>query len=123
MYANLCPMTPERLFKLLSDPTRLRCAMLLHAEASLCVCELTEALELSQPKISRHLAMLREGGLVQDERRGQWVHYRLHPALPEWVVEVLESASRSDSGSGLLAADQRRLAAMTARPSFDDCAA
>jgi ArsR family transcriptional regulator len=116
-------MTPDRLFKLLSDPTRLRCAMLLHAEASLCVCELTEALELSQPKISRHLAMLREGGLVQDERRGQWVHYRLHPALSGWVFDVLEAASRSDSGAGLLAADKRRLAAMAVRPSIEYCAA
>ena len=115
-------MTPDHLFKLLSDPTRLRCGMLLHAEASLCVCELTEALNLSQPKISRHLAMLREGGLVQDERRGQWVHYRLHPDLPEWAVEVLGAASRSDAGAAVLAEDERRLAEMATRPSFDRCA-
>lgn len=116
-------MTPDRLFKLLSDPTRLRCALLLHAEGSLCVCELTEALALSQPKISRHLAMLREGGLVQDERRGQWVHYRLHPALPQWAVDVLGSASRSDAGASLLSADSVRLAAITVRPSLERCAA
>ncbi|HRQ57179.1 MAG TPA: metalloregulator ArsR/SmtB family transcription factor [Azoarcus taiwanensis] len=116
-------MNPEHLFKLLSDPTRLRCALLLHRELSLCVCELTEALELSQPKISRHLAMLREGGLVQDERRGQWVHYRLHPSLPGWVVEVLDSARRSDWGELTVNADGRRLAAMTIRPSIERCGA
>lgn len=115
-------MTLEQLFKLLSDPTRLRCMLLLHAEVSLCVCELTSALELSQPKISRHLAMLREGGLVQDERRGQWVHYRLHASLSNWVFDVLAAASRSDSGASLLAADKRRLAAMAVRPSIDYCA-
>ncbi len=46
----------KSLFQLLSDPTRLRCLLLMQVEGELCVCELTHALDLSQPKISRHLA-------------------------------------------------------------------
>jgi DNA-binding transcriptional ArsR family regulator len=54
----------DTLFRLLADTTRLRIVMLLQQAGELCVCELTHALDLSQPKISRHLAHLREGGLL-----------------------------------------------------------
>jgi len=51
-------MKPENLFNLLSDSTRLRCLMLIQAEGGACVCEMTFALEDSQPKISRHLVFM-----------------------------------------------------------------
>jgi DNA-binding transcriptional ArsR family regulator len=44
-----------------------------------CACDLCAALDQSQPKISRHLAMLRESGLLLDRKQGKWVHYRLSP--------------------------------------------
>jgi biotin operon repressor len=75
-------VTAENFFPALADPTRLRCLLLLATEGELCVCELTHALNESQPKISRHLAMLREAGIVSDRREGLWVHYRLSPDLP-----------------------------------------
>jgi len=62
------------LLKALADETRLRIMALL-CKKEMCVCELCEVLEESQPKVSRHLAMLRSMGLVQDERRSQWVFY------------------------------------------------
>ena len=66
----------SRLFKALGDETRLRIvALLSHGE--LCVCHLEEALGLSQPKVSRHLATLRAAGIVEDHREGTWVYYRL----------------------------------------------
>jgi ArsR family transcriptional regulator, arsenate/arsenite/antimonite-responsive transcriptional repressor len=66
----------SRLFKALGDETRLRIvALLSHGE--LCVCHLEEALQLSQPKVSRHLATLRSAGVVDHRRDGTWVHYRL----------------------------------------------
>lgn len=66
----------SRLFKALADETRLRIvALLSHGE--LCVCHLEEALRLSQPKVSRHLATLRAAGVVLDRREGTWVYYRL----------------------------------------------
>ena len=67
---------PHLLFKTLSDPTRLRLLNLL-AEGDVCVCDLHGTLGLEQPKVSRHLARLRRAGLVDAERNGKWMHYRL----------------------------------------------
>jgi ArsR family transcriptional regulator len=68
--------TVSRFFRALGDETRLRIiALLSHGE--LCVCHLEAALGLSQPNISRHLAVLRAAGIVDDRREGNWVHYRL----------------------------------------------
>lgn len=105
-------LTPEHFFRALSDGTRLRCLLLLLAEDRLCVCEFVHALELSQPRVSRHLGQLRDLGIVQDERRGQWVHYRLHPALPGWAREVLEAAFAAEAVADI----RRRLAEMPNRP-------
>lgn len=77
------------LMKLLSDETRLRTVLLIYKEKSLCVCELTTALELSQPKISRHLALLRKEGLLEDTRQGQWIFYHLSSQLPHWVFTLI----------------------------------
>ena len=80
-------------FKCLSDPTRLDILKMVLAKENLCVCEITEALNLSQPKISRHLALLRNLSILRDQRKGQWVYYRLNPDLPEWAVSVLKIIS------------------------------
>jgi ArsR family transcriptional regulator len=85
-------MAPEMLFRILSDTTRLRILALLGAHDELCVCDLTQALKLSQPMISRHLAQLRAAGLVNDRRDGVWIHYRLRADLPAWTRAVLQSA-------------------------------
>lgn len=85
-------LTALQLFKNLSDDTRLTIVLLLKQAGELCVCELTTALELSQPKISRHLAMLRESGLLQDRRSGKWIHYRLSPHIPAWAATIIENA-------------------------------
>jgi ArsR family transcriptional regulator len=66
---------PAFLFKTLADPTRLRLLNLL-ACGETCVCELTDTLRVVQPKVSRHLALLRRAGLVEASRDGKWMHYR-----------------------------------------------
>ncbi|MEP0072894.1 MAG: metalloregulator ArsR/SmtB family transcription factor [Marinomonas sp.] len=76
---------PSLFFKALADDTRLRCLLLITQSTELCVCELMEALNETQPKVSRHLAQLRKSGLLSDRRQGQWVFYKLHPDLPEWA--------------------------------------
>ena len=91
-------MSPLAFFKCLSDDTRLKSLLLIEAVGEACVCDLMEALTLDQPKISRHLAELRKCGIVQDERRGKWVYYRLHPDLPAWAREVLTSAAEHNPG-------------------------
>jgi ArsR family transcriptional regulator, arsenate/arsenite/antimonite-responsive transcriptional repressor len=67
---------PAFLFKTLCDTTRLRLLNLLSAGET-CVCELTDALHIIQPKVSRHLASLKRAGLVETRREGKWMYYRL----------------------------------------------
>ena len=66
------------LLKALADPVRLRLMSLIasHPGGEACVCDLTEAFDLSQPTISHHLKVLHEAGLVEREKRGVWVYYR-----------------------------------------------
>jgi ArsR family transcriptional regulator len=64
-------------FKALSDETRLRIVKLLE-NGELCVCHIVAAIDMSQPKISFHLKILKEAGLVKDRREGKWMHYRLN---------------------------------------------
>lgn len=103
-----------RLFKCLGDETRLMLVLLIACEGELCVCELTHALQESQPKVSRHLAQLRSCGLLQDNRIGQWVYYRLGSELPEWIGEVLDAARFGEANR--LKRLQSRLAGMGDRP-------
>ncbi|WP_304639168.1 metalloregulator ArsR/SmtB family transcription factor [Pseudomonas sp.] len=84
-------LTPPVFFKCLSDDTRARSILLIASEGELCVCELVCALDVSQPKVSRHLAELRSCGLLQDRRQGQWIYYSLHESLPAWASEVLQT--------------------------------
>lgn len=102
-------MNLVQLFKCLSDETRLRCVLLLHHSGELCVCELTSALRLSQPKISRHLAQLRAYGLLLDRRQGLWVYYRVHPNLPRWAVAILQEAQTAMAENSLFLQDRGRL--------------
>ncbi len=69
------------LLKVVADPARLRIlSMLARAEdQEICVCDLTEPLDLSQPTVSHHMKVLREAGLTASERRGKWVYHRLQP--------------------------------------------
>lgn len=82
-------MNPVQFYKCLADETRFRCLMLIEHEQELCVCELTEALNEIQPKISRHLAQLRNCELLVDRRQGQWVFYRINPELDSWARAVI----------------------------------
>lgn len=78
-------------FKSLADDTRLKILLLIYKEEELCVCELTQALSLSQPKISRHIALLRRDGLLIDRRDGKWVFYQLSAKLLEWQLTTLST--------------------------------
>ena len=82
-------------FKCLSDSTRLGIMKWVLVRENVCVCELTELLQLSQPKISRHLALLRNFSVLLDQRKGQWVYYRVNPDLPEWANAVLKIIAQS----------------------------
>ncbi len=66
-----------QLFKALSDETRLRILSLMK-EGEICVCDIADTLNMTQPNISFHLGMLKEAGLIKDRKSGRWVHYSLN---------------------------------------------
>jgi ArsR family transcriptional regulator len=105
---------PATVFKALGDELRLAALMLIREQKKLCVCELTEALEIPQPKASRHLATLREAGLLDTERQGQWIYYSLNPRLPHWLLRVLDETAYGNAS--MIETELERLAAMTDRP-------
>src|SRR5213596_3218240 len=80
--------TASRLFHALSDETRLEIVRLL-AGGERCVCELTDALDAQQSRLSFHLRTLKDAGLVTDRRAGRWVYYTL---VPEALEELSETA-------------------------------
>jgi ArsR family transcriptional regulator len=93
----LPPARRDRLvsvYRALGDPTRLEVFRLIAAQAApLCVCDIVDRFEVSQPTISHHLKILRDAGLVTVSRRGVWAYYAVDPAglapLREAVAELL----------------------------------
>ncbi|MDP5253068.1 MULTISPECIES: metalloregulator ArsR/SmtB family transcription factor [unclassified Vibrio] len=112
-------MDPVLFYKCLADDTRLRCMLLIHSQQELCVCELVEAMQMSQPKISRHLAQLRQCGLLSDRRQGQWVFYSLNEGLPNWARQVI--AQTAEGQGDFFGSDLEKLAQMKSRPERQTC--
>jgi len=86
------------IFKALSDETRLRILKLLeHGE--LCVCDIVAALDMVQPKVSFHLNVLKETGLLKDRKQGKWIHYSINDSdmyKRFLMLSVLERIPNSD---------------------------
>lgn len=107
---------PAQLFSILSDPTRLRILVLIEQEGELCVCEIMHALDESQPKISRHLAAMRNSGVVSSRREGTWMHYRINPDLPDWARKIIDATSTNLQKLDCYKKDARTLKTMSNRP-------
>ena len=91
-------------FKVLADEARLKMLWLLFNHRELCVCDVMEALEVTQSKASRHLITLRHAGLVTDRKEGLWSYYALHPVEDELARQHLYTlratlAKRADAAS------------------------
>lgn len=84
------------LFKALADPARLRLLNFIasQADSEACVCFLTEPIGLSQPTVSHHLKLLHDAGLLEREKRGAWVYYRLVPERLEAARSALLPRAR-----------------------------
>ena len=80
-----------RMFKALGDPVRLRLVSLIasHPGGEACVCDISGTFDLSQPTISHHLKTLRSAGLLDSERRGSWVYYRVIPSALQRLSLIL----------------------------------
>jgi ArsR family transcriptional regulator len=74
-----------------------------------------------QPKISRHLAQLRQCELLVDSREGQWVYYEINPALPTWAVDILAVTVEELGAEGKQQQDSDRLKVMAGRPEMKKC--
>ncbi|MEJ2420354.1 MAG: metalloregulator ArsR/SmtB family transcription factor [Acidobacteriota bacterium] len=91
----------EKVMKALSDKTRLRILNLL-GPGPLCVCEVVEVIGLSQSTVSKHLSLLKDAGLIQDERRGKWIYYALNPGgdvFGRKVLALVLEEARRDPGA------------------------
>ncbi|MFE9204867.1 ArsR/SmtB family transcription factor [Micromonospora sp. NPDC007230] len=86
------------MFKALGDPVRLRLMSMIASVPEICVCDLTPAFDLSGPTISHHLKLLREAGLVDSERRGTWVWYRVRPEAFRQLGALLEVSAAPAAG-------------------------
>lgn len=99
----------------LADKTRLRLLNLMR-EDEICVCFFTEVLEESQPKISRHLAYLRNAGIVEARRDGKWMHYRIVKPENLFAAQVLEDTLRWLESQSEMREDYRKLAIACCAP-------
>jgi ArsR family transcriptional regulator len=116
---NISPLT---LYPAIAHEIRLRCLLLLLEQGELCVCELTHASGAAQSAISRHLANLREVGLVSDRREGLWIHYRINSKLPDWVANVLRETADGVKGVARFMEDLAALESMPNCPTALRCA-
>ncbi len=95
-------------FKALSDPARLRVLKLLEG-GELCVCDITAALDMTQPNVSFHLGILRDAGLIKDRREGRWSYYTLD--LSDMMNRVVLPTALERMGGGAVREDAARLEA------------
>lgn len=97
-------------FKALGDETRLRLVKLLEQREDLCVCEIMQALNLTQPTASRNLGILKNAGLVKDRREGLWVHYSLNlQNSQEPIKELLTLIGRTLNDDPIVKSDRTSL--------------
>jgi len=84
--------------KAIADPVRLRLLSLVasHQNGEVCVCDLNDAFDLSQPTISHHLKQLHEAGVLDRDKRGVWVYYRVNTAALGDLVALLGGVTRED---------------------------
>ena len=105
---------PSLLFKLMSDPIRLKMLMLLEDESMLTVSDLVVALDESQPKVSRHLAILRDSSFLKATKNGLWVRYQVSNDLPVWIRHISQTVRTGNPT--IINAEKARLKMAIASP-------
>jgi ArsR family transcriptional regulator, arsenate/arsenite/antimonite-responsive transcriptional repressor len=109
------PFNLERFFQALGDNTRLRLLNLM-GDQEICVCYFVEILDQPQPKISRHLAYLRNAGIVAARRDGKWMHYRIVMPPNEGAVKVLRQILQWLNEEKAMQADRAKLTKVCCTP-------
>jgi ArsR family transcriptional regulator len=104
-----------QLFAALADPTRLRLLNLMNGR-EVCVCYFVEILKQPQPKISRHLAYMRNAGIVTARREGKWMHYSITRLKDETATAILNAALEGLAGLKEMRADAASLSRACCQP-------
>ena len=99
----------ETFFLALADKTRLRLLNLMR-EDEVCVCYFTEVLGESQPKISRHLAYMRNAGIVSTRREGKWMNYKIEMPDDPFAAQILRDTLEWVKAQDIMRADYEKLA-------------
>jgi len=107
MYWNMQPLA--KIFKALSDETRLRIMNLVLSSGELCVCDIERVIKCPQTKVSRHLAYLKQAGLLDVRRKGLWMLYSVAKPTSEQHQELLESVIELLRADPLAQKDARQL--------------
>jgi len=97
-----------KVFRALSDETRMRMLHLL-LDGELCVCEIMQALEISQTRASRNLGILRDAGLLKDRRDGQWVHYSVNKEVAAEYLKLMELVTSLLKEDQTMVEDKKKL--------------
>src|ERR1700758_2533148 len=108
MVAKRTSFNIERFFQALGDNTRLRLLNLM-GDQEICVCYFVEILNQPQPKISRHLAYLRNAGIVAARRDGKWMHYRIVMPSNDGAAQVLQQILQWFKNEKTMQADRTKL--------------
>jgi len=97
-----------QIFSALANEVRLRCLCLVAKNDEVCVCEVVEALGISQPAASKALNALKLAGLLRDRRDANWNYYALNDSMPEWMRTIVTSTVDATATSKIYVADQKR---------------
>ena len=104
-------LTTAEIFKSLADETRLRILVILQGQSELCVCDLIQALDMPQSKVSRHLAYLKRSGWLQDRSGGVWMYYSLKKDMNAFLLAQLVLLINQLANTPVSNADRQRLEA------------
>ena len=103
--------TTVEIFKSLADETRLRLLILLQGGNEYCVCDLMQALDMPQSTVSRHVAYMRNAGLLNDRRGGVWMYYSIRPGLDPFLSTLTDSTFAKLRDTETAGDDRERLLA------------
>jgi len=106
--------------KALSDENRVRVLMALN-NGELCVCQIIELLSLSPSTVSKHMSILKQARLVEGEKSGKWVYYRLANSAPKVALEAIEWAKKHLVAETTIKKDAKNLRAITKRRPVEVC--
>ncbi|MDK9708229.1 MAG: metalloregulator ArsR/SmtB family transcription factor [Desulforhopalus sp.] len=104
--------------KALADGNRMRIIAALTDRDELCVCQITELLEITMATVSRHMSILHKARLVQSRKAGRWVYYRLAGSFP---AEISDWLKRAVAGTTQITADRLKLAEILSCDTTDFC--